>query len=369
MSRREFLSLLAMSGAGATLLTTLAACSPARSSYDEQVKRTWEQPFKKETNINSQLLEVVRYATLAPSGHNTQPWKFSIQNSTIRLSPDYSRRLPVVDPDDRELFISLGCALENLVIAARQAGYESQVDVFPTGESETLLVKLNKATNSGDSLLFDAIPQRQCTRSEYNKQAVPNADLQQLDSLPKESGVAVRLFTDAKQIEPLIEYVKEGDRRQYGNKAYVDELVTWLRFSDDEAVNSRDGLFTRCTGNPTVPRWLGQLFVSLSGADSQAKTDEKNIRSSSGMALFVSERDDKAAWVNTGRVYERFALTATALDIKSAFMNQPAQVPEVRSQLQSYLSLGRSHPQVLVRFGYANAMPRSLRRPVEQVLV
>ena len=210
---------------------------------------------------------------------------------------------------------------------------------------------------------------RQCTRNEYDKQTIPNADLQKLDSLPKESGVTMRLFTDAKQIEPLIEYVKEGDRRQYGNKAYVDELVTWLRFNDDEAVKSRDGLFSRCTGNPAAPRWLGQLFVSLSVTDSQAKTDEKNIQSSSGMALFVSERDDRAAWVNTGRIYERFALTTTALGIKSAFMNQPAQVPEVRSQLQSYLSLGNSYPQVLVRFGYANAMPRSLRRSVEQVLV
>ncbi len=368
MGRREFLSLLAMSGVGAAFLPTLAACSPASSGYDAQVKQTWEQPFKNETNVNSQLIEIVRYAALAPSGHNTQPWKFSIRDNTIRLSPDYSRRLPVVDPDDRELFISLGCALENLLIAARQAGYESQVDFFPANEPESLLVGLNKTAAADDNPLFDAIPQRQCTRNEYNKQAVPNADLQKLDSLPKESGVTIRLFTDAKQIEPLVEYVKEGDRRQYGNKAYVDELMTWLRFNDDEAVRSRDGLFSRCTGNPAAPRWLGQLFVSLSGSDSQAKTDEKNIRSSSGMALLVSEQDDKVAWVNTGRVYERFALTATTLGIKSAFMNQPAQVPEVRSQLQSYLSLGSSRPQVLVRFGYANAMPRSLRRPVEQVL-
>ena len=68
--------------------------------------------------MENQFKEIIHYATLAPSGHNTQPWKFSIKDNSILIYPDYSRRLSVVDPDDHALFISLGCALENLVIAA-----------------------------------------------------------------------------------------------------------------------------------------------------------------------------------------------------------------------------------------------------------
>jgi hypothetical protein len=110
------------------------------------------------------------------------------------------------------------------------------------------------------------------------------------------------------------------------------------------------------------------IFLRLSGTDAQANTDEKNIRSAAGMMLFVSERNDKTGWLDTGRVYERVALTAAALSIKTAFMNQPAEVPALRSQLQSYLNLGRSSSQLLLRFGDSEPMPRSLRRPVNEDL-
>ncbi len=85
--------------------------------------------------------------------------------------------------------------------------------------------------------------------------------------------------------------------------------------------------------------------------------------------VISSETEDKSAWVRTGQVYERLALQTTALGIKSAFLNQPIEVSELRSQFQSAVGLGASLPQLLMRFGYADALPRSLRRPVDQVLI
>lgn len=77
--------------------------------------------------MSAHMHELVRYATLAANGHNTQPWKFVIKDKLIEIHPDYTRRLPVVDPQDRELWISLGCALENLLLAGRAAGYAAEV--------------------------------------------------------------------------------------------------------------------------------------------------------------------------------------------------------------------------------------------------
>ena len=99
----------------------------------------------------------------------------------------------------------------------------------------------------------------------------------------------------------------------------------------------------------------------------QADADAKNLRSSSGAVVVASEFDGKTAWVRTGQVYERMALRMTSLNIKSAFLNQPIEVANVRGQFQSTMGLGATLPQLLVRFGYASPMPRSLRRPVEQV--
>ena len=85
--------------------------------------------------------------------------------------------------------------------------------------------------------------------------------------------------------------------------------------------------------------------------------------------VIASEADTQTAWVRAGQVYERLALKMTALGIKSAFLNQPIEVAALRSQFQSAMGLGAALPQLLVRFGYADAMPRSLRRPVEHVLI
>ena len=93
------------------------------------------------------------------------------------------------------------------------------------------------------------------------------------------------------------------------------------------------------------------------------------MRSSPGAVVVTSATEDKSAWVRTGQVYERLALTMTSLNIKSAFLNQPIEVADVRRQFQSALGLGNALPQLLLRFGYADPMPRSLRRPIEQVLV
>jgi hypothetical protein len=84
--------------------------------------------------------------------------------------------------------------------------------------------------------------------------------------------------------------------------------------------------------------------------------------------VFVSERSDKPYWVETGRACQRFALQATALDLKYAFINQPIEVPRLRRQLASHLSLGERMPDLMVRFGFGPELPKSLRRPVAQVI-
>lgn len=362
-SRRAFIRMAAAS----SLTAALAACTP--STNPGLVMAGAVPTSRKETIVNDQMRELVRLATLAPSGHNTQPWKFSVTASTIRIFPDYGRQLPVVDPQHRELFISLGCTLENLVLAAGGAGFASDVTYFPPDEPECLRVNLVSGAGTAVPALRAAIPDRQCTRSVYDGQPVPAADRRQLEESASGVGIETRWFGNRAEFEPLIEYVIEGDRRQYTDGKFLRELEDWLRFNDAEAMKARDGLSNQCTGNPSVPRWLGTLFLQLSGPRAQVPTDERNLRSSSGMILLASAQDDKRSWVDAGRAVERFALTATSLGIKMAFMNQPPEVPDLRRQLQSYLGLGTAFPQLLVRFGYAKPMPRSLRRPLEEVLI
>ena len=77
--------------------------------------------------MKTDFIQIASYASKAPSGHNTQPWKFHITDSTITVLPNLDVALPVVDRNNRELFISLGCAVENLCIAASYFGYTTHI--------------------------------------------------------------------------------------------------------------------------------------------------------------------------------------------------------------------------------------------------
>jgi hypothetical protein len=312
------------------------------------------------------MRELVRYATLAASGHNTQPWHFAIKANMIEIHPDLTRHLPAVDPNDRELWISLGCALENLLVAARADGYTAEV-IYPDA-ADFIQVRLTP-DSAQSSPLFDAIPLRQNTRSAYDGQLIKSADLDQVQALGLEPGIGLHFVTTPTELETVLEYVNQGNLRQYADKAFVAELMHWIRFNQKEALASLDGLNSVSSGSPAVPRWLGQMFVAGTKPQQQADADAKKLRSSPGAVVVTSATEDKTAWVRTGQVYERLALTMTSLNIKSAFLNQPIEVTAVRGQFQSALGLGTALPQLLVRFGYAAAMTRSLRRPLEQVLV
>jgi len=318
-----------------------------------------------------QIIELIRYATMAPSGHNTQPWKFSLKEDCIRIFPDFTRSLPVVDQDNRELYISLGCALENLVIAAKYTGYDPEVEYFPAGEpEECLLVTLKHSNVTGDNNLFQAIPKRHTNRREYNKQQIPAADFSKIGSVPTKDGVTCLVLTEPDDIGQIIDLVREGNRIQMNDNAFMDEIISWIRFSDSEAEKHLDGLTSRAMGSPSVPGWLGRMFMRFFvSAKSQSKTDGKNIRSSSALIVIISEKNDKRSWVDVGRSFERIALTLTTLNIESAHLNQPCEVPQIKNQLQQHLALGSAHPQLLLRIGYAESLPRSPRRSVQQVLI
>ena len=269
-SRRDFLKLLAAVGITMSGGYVLSEYAPWLD-YDQQANYI-HRPFEKDTTLSTQMKELVRYAALAASGHNTQPWKFAIRENAIEIHPDYSRRLPAVDPNDRELWISLGCALENFLVAARAAGYATEV-TYP-GVEDFIHIRLTPDI-AQPSPLFNAIPLRQNTRSEYDRRSIQSNDLDHVQALPLEPGVALRFVTNRNDSETVLEYVNQGNLSQYADKVFLDELIHWLRFNKKEALASLDGLYTRCSGNPEGPRWLGQVFVSNTKPQGQAEPDAK----------------------------------------------------------------------------------------------
>jgi hypothetical protein len=337
-------------------------------NYEEAVKSIWRHSESVQSDEAAQMKEIVRHATLAPSGHNTQCWRFRLDNRSIAILPDLSRRTPVVDPDDHHLYVSLGCAAENLVQAAKTFGFMGNADFNPASDG-VITVALERSS-AEESVLFKAIPYRQCTRTDYDGKPLDSGELRLLEAAGTGNGVAVVLLTEREAMEKVLEYVVQGNTLQINNPAFVSELENWIRFSDGEAIQAGDGLTARSTGSPPAPRWLGRLlFRTFFRVKPENDKYARHIRSSAGIAVFLSNVDDKDHWVEAGRCYERFALQATALGIRNAFVNQPVEESSLRPEFARTLGLGDRRPDLVVRFGRGKEMPRSLRRPVESVLI
>ena len=365
-TRRQFVSCVPAILGGSAILSACSGDTDAEG-YEAVARQTWRLGSLDGLEGPSLSKELVRYATLAPSSHNTQCWKFAIVDKAITILPDISRRTPAVDPDDHHLFVSLGCAAENLVQAAPAHGLaaEARFDAASDAVRVTLAPIRAQATP-----LFKAIAQRQCTRGDYDSQPLSKEELGLLERAGNSDNVQVLLLTERKSMEQVLEYVVQGNTAQINDPAFVAELKAWIRFNGRDAARTRDGLYSASSGSPSIPSWLGDLaFGLLVRPTSEADKYARHIRSSAGIAIFAGRAADKAHWVEVGRCYERFALQATALGIRNAHLNQPVEVPSLRPQFAAAIGLTGQRPDLVVRFGRGPALPRSLRRPVQAVLV
>jgi hypothetical protein len=241
--------------------------------------------------------------------------------------------------------------------------------VFTEKSAESLEISLSpmKAVKSPQ---FEAIPIRQSTRGEFDSRPLSAEELRLLEATGAGDGVNILLITDRRAMENVLDYVVQGNITQMRDPAFVKELKKWIRFNGSQAAKSGDGLFSGSSGNPSVPSWLGRLLFDLFFTETK-ESDKyaRHVRSSAGIAVFVSEVDDKAHWVEAGRAFERFALQAAVLGIRNSHLNQPVEAPSLRPEFANMLGLKGKRPDLVVRFGRGPEMPRSLRRPVEAVLV
>lgn len=313
---------------------------------------------------------MIEYASKAPSSHNTQPWKFSAEGHFLKITPDLTRALPVADSDNHELYISLGCALENLVIAASHFGYNANVMYDLNGEEDSVIIHLFEDEACSKNVLFDAIPHRHVNRSSYNREEIPFETMHQLIKVSEEDGVVVKIITDARSINDIGNLTKEACMHQYSNPGFKEELMKWVRFNESEAQQTGDGLRAASIGLPSVSPAFGKfMFQTFVTPAKEAGKAKRLIESSSALVLFICKKNNKKNWVKLGRSFERFTLAAATYEISHAHMNMPCEDVQVRKKLKQMFELYDEEPLLLIRIGYADeTMPASYRRPVEEII-
>lgn len=311
---------------------------------------------------------MIECATRAPSGHNTQPWLFAVRPGEISIRPDFEKSLPIVDPDYRELFISLGCAAENLCLAASERQYLAETEISENGE---ILIRLNPSQNVSPHPLFPSIAQRQTNRRVYSGEKIPET---LLDDILKEFAPEKSCFIHAwprgsQAFDSITQYVMEGNAAQMSDAAFKAELLAWVRFNRKHAERTGDGLSYAALGAPGLPAWLARPIVqaALNGKKQNA-SDLRKIRSSSHFALLTSRENTVAAWIQTGRVLQRFLLHLTRAGIAHAYLNPPCEIPALARKLRARWLADAEFAQILLRIGYGKPLPYALRKPLPGVI-
>jgi nitroreductase len=312
----------------------------------------------------------LRYAVLAPSSHNSQPWLFYVDGNAVEIYADRTRRLPVVDPDDRELVMSCGASLYNLRLALSHFAEGSEVAVLPEGTDSGLLarVELTGRTAIHDPELeaqFAAIPNRHTCRQAFDDAPI---DAWVTDLLHQAaSAEGARLVDVPKERRNLVtSLVTEADFVQMSHPDFRRELAHWMRASHPAR---NDGMPGYALGLSELQSVAGPLIIrTFDVGRSQAAKDDELSRGSALLALIVTESDDVTEWIAAGQALQRVLLTATSAGLRASFLNQPIEISSVRLQLSRAFAL-EGNPQLLLRFGYGpNAAPTP-RRPLSDVVL
>ncbi len=328
-----------------------------------------ESEFHEIESHHDQMMFLIRYAVLAPSGHNAQPWSFKVTRDGVEVYADYSRRVAVADPHDRELLMSVGAAITNFRVAAAHFGFESTV-MYQDRPEESLpvaLLALRETCAPPAELcrLFAAITARHTNRKVFQTREVePNA-LAQLNEFIATHTSFVH-FLVPRDRDRAAELVERADRILLKSAGFRSELADWVRPSTTQAA---DGVCADGLGIPNpfaaATPWFLRRF-DLGGI--QARRDRNLVEHSAALLVIASE-DDRVSLIRAGETLELLLLLLTRLRLQYSFVNTPIEVETLRSEL--WATIRSPHPpQLLLRIGYARSVPRPQpRRNAERTLV
>ncbi len=307
--------------------------------------------------------EMVAAAILAPSMHNTQPWRFRFSpgDQTIELYADPARMLRFGDPEGRAVHIACGAALLNLRLAAVAAGRQPQVRLIPTVTQRLLLATVRLAgpcQPQPDELeLHAAIPARRTNRRPFSGRPVPPGILAELAEAARREGAELH-FLDHQEAVRVLGLARDAERQLLAHQRYRAELARWAGGARD-----REGIPDAALAphDPTGAAPVRDFGAGHPGPMHYAWFEERPQ-----LAVLATPSCSRSDWMRAGQALQRVLLTATARGISASPLTQPLETAD--AWLVRDPRSGFEYPQMIVRLGYGLPVPQTPRRPVSEVL-
>ena len=313
----------------------------------------------------------VRYAILAPSSHNTQPWRFVVNGDELLVCADRTRSLANIDPFDRELIISCGAALLNLRVALAYFRVPVEITTFPQSSDPDIVARI-VFPESGPIFkdlaeLFPAITKRTTNRGPFSGEIVPAAIVERLKSAAASEGADAAFTQESAQRERLATLIAKADQRQFDDPRFRRELASWIHpsRSNDGMPAASQGLRTLTDAATPIIAMAIRTFDLGNGV---AASHEELARGSPLLVALSTPMDNNEGWLAAGLGLQRLLLVATNEGYSASYLNQPIEVAEFRTELAEEMSID-GYLQLLLRMGRGQTAPHSPRRPLSDVLI
>lgn len=313
---------------------------------------------------------LLRYAVMAPSNRNVQPWLFKIKDDTVALYADRSRALPVMDPQDRELLIGCGAALFYLRVALRHFGYMDKVETFPDANDPDLLARVRlgskRTATTEEELLFQAIPKRHTNRFPFKNMHVSGWLLDALQADARSENAWLHIVGDSDLRYAIADLIAEADHAQWSNQEYRSEVAGWVRSNRG---SERDGLPGYALGMDDLEAGIAPLVMeAFDLSNSVSGKDYKLAIAAPALVVLGTDLDEPSGWLAAGQALAKVLLHASAEGLSAAFFNQPIEVADMRVILTETIGVA-GFPQILMRMGYGPNVKATPRREVNEVLI
>ena len=372
LGRREFLVVVGGAAAYTALRPMDARARRARTGA--VALQPWTLPAEAPASGLDLARALVGAAVLAPSDWNTQPWRFEVDPGSIRLFADVQRALPTSDPDRRGLMVSLGAALENLVVAARAYGLQPTVRYRPNEGARGVVAEMTWLDGGPrrDRELFGALTERRTNRRNYDGRGLLPQVRAQL-SAQVADGPRLHWLDGRDALRELADLVHDAVHAQVSNRRIQAEQHDWLRTSLQAAEQRGDGVPVDALGLSGPANWFAGRYYDPDswflrfGASSLAKRAREGVRSAGAAALLTTTARDESAWLLGGQAYERLALKATQLGLAHQPINAPLELDRFRGPLLRRFGVTGEEPLMLVRCGHDSRVPHTPRRAVSVV--
>ena len=339
-----------------------------------------------EETLRSIVLACIEEASKAPSSHNSQPWKFKVQehadddNLTVDVFADGTLRLVRTDIDGRELMISCGAVLYSLTLAIRSKGYSCEVNYANISQCKikeaflvaSILVKSKKTTTTaGDDnaeALIRQIPKRVTYRGDFSTNKLAESELEAISkAIASEEGAWLQIVSPERR-KLLADMIYDANDLQWRDPAWRNELASWVR-----PYSSGDGLHI----GPGILSPVVRLFISWFKfvGDFQGTNDRNLALAGPVLAVIGCSSADPISWLKLGQALQKGLLVASSMDIFVSFFNQPLQVQQFGGlAVSEIIDRPAGYPCLIIRLGKVDNSERvranhSARRPLEQILI